>query len=217
MSLQFIIPTPLQKNNLRTLSKGFGLPLVQRAVIATKVATEQADKKESISIFGTPVYGTVFFAQPNYDVSSFNPDTREYVTTNFSTQLGENTNGGFIIENCIIDVSQAKNIVKTDVIDNNGTIKEYISESDYAITIRGFLSTQSPDLYPTEEVGILVNYLKAPVALSITSTFLNTQFGINDVVVESYTMSQQQGLRNVQYFQINCSSDFNFEILETDV
>jgi hypothetical protein len=217
MSLQFYIPTPLQKNNLRTLSKGFGLPLVQRAVIATRVATEQADKKESISIFGTPVYGTVFFAQPNYDVSSFNPDTREYVTTNFSTQLGENTNGGFIIENCIIDVSQTKNIVKTDVIDNNGTIKEYISESDYTITIRGFLSTQSPDLYPTEEVGILVNYLKAPVPLSITSTFLNTQFGINDVVVESYTMSQQQGLRNVQYFQINCSSDFNFEILETDV
>ena len=217
MSLQFIIPTPLQKNNLRTLSKGFGLPLVQRAVIATKVATEQSDKKESISIFGTPVYGTVFFAQPNYDVSSFNPDTREYVTTNFSTQLGENTNGGFIIENCIIDVSQTKNIVKTDVVDFTGSIKEYISESDYTITIRGFLSTQSPDLYPTEEVGILVNYLKAPVPLSITSTFLNTQFGIFDVVVESYTMSQQQGLRNVQYFQINCSSDFNFEILETDV
>jgi hypothetical protein len=217
MSLQFIIPTPLQKNNQRTLAKGFGLPLVQRAVIATKVATEQSDKKESISIFGTPVYGTVFFAQPNYDVSSFNPDTREYVTTNFSTQLGENTNGGFIIENCIIDVSQTKNIVKTDVVDFTGSIKEYISESDYTITIRGFLSTQSPDLYPTEEVGILVNYLKAPVALSITSTFLNTQFGINNVVVESYTMSQQQGLRNVQYFQINCSSDFNFEILETDV
>jgi hypothetical protein len=217
MSLQFYIPTPSQKVNGRTLAKGFGLPLVQRAVIATKVATEQADKKESISIFGTPVYGTVFFAQPNYDVSSFNPDTREYVTTNFSTQLGENTNGGFIIENCIIDVSQTKNIIKTDVVDFNGSIKEYISESDYTITIRGFLSTQSPDLYPTEEVGILVNYLKAPVPLSITSTFLNTQFGIFDVVVESYTMSQQQGLRNVQYFQINCSSDFNFEILETDV
>jgi hypothetical protein len=217
MSLQFIIPTPAQKNNLRTLSKGFGLPLVQRAVIATKVATERADPKETISIFGTPVYGTVFFKQPNYDVSSFNPDTREYVVTNFSTKLGENTQGGFIIENCIIDVSQTKNIVKTDVVDFTGTIKEYISESDYTITIRGFLSTQSPDLYPTEEVGILVNYLKAPVPLSITSTFLNTQFGINNVVVESYTMSQQQGLRNVQYFQINCSSDFNFEILETDV
>lgn len=217
MSLQFNIPSPAQKVNLRTLSKGFGLPLVQRAVIAGKVATEQSDKKESISIFGTPVYGTVFFAQPNYDVSSFNPDTKQYVVTNFSTNLGENTQGGFIIENCIIDVTQTKNIIKTDVIDFNGSIKEYISESDYVITIRGFLSTTTHDLYPTEEVGILVNYLKAPVALAITSTFLNTQFEINDVVVESYTMQQQQGLRNVQYFQINCSSDFNFEILETDV
>lgn len=216
MSLQFIIPTPLQKQNLRTLSKGFGLPMVQRAVIAGKVAAEDADKKESISIFGTPVYGTVFIAQPNYDKYDFNPDTKEFVTTNFSTSLGENTNGGLILENCIIDVAQTKNIIKTDVVDFPGSIKEYISDSDFAITIRGFIATQSPDLYPIDDVKILENYLKAPVALSITSLFLNDVFGVNDIVVESYAMSQQQGLRNVQYFQINCVSDNSFVILETE-
>lgn len=215
MSIQFNIPNPAAKANLRTLAKGFGLPLVQRAIIGT-INKEEADKKESISVFGTPVYGTVFIAQPNYDKFEFNPDTKQYVPTNYSTSLGENTNGGLILENCIIDVSQTKNIIKTDVVDFNGTVKEYISESDFQITIRGFIATTSPDLYPIEDVKVLENYLKAPQSLSIANLFLNDVFGVDDIVVESYSLSQQQGLRNVQYFQINASSDFNFQILETE-
>lgn len=216
MSLQFYIPKPLDKVNARTLSKGFGLPLVQRAIIAGKVAAQDADKKESISIFGTPVYGTVFFKQPEYTVYNFNPDTREYIENTVGPSLGENTQGGLIIENCIIDVNQTKNIITTDVIDYPGTVKEYIADGDYAITIRGFVSTQSPDLFPIDDVKTLENYLKAPVALSITSAFLNDVFGIDTVVVQNYNLSQQQGLRNVQYFQINCLSDSPFVILETE-
>ena len=214
MSVQFNIPQPLAKNNLRTLAKGFGLPLVQRAIIGN-VEAEPADEPDGKSkLLGTPVYGKVFIQSETYQVNEFNPDTQKYVTTDVI--LEENVSGGLQLDNCIIDVSQTKNIIKTEVVDFTGTIKEYISESDYVITIRGFVATKHPDLYPIDSVSLLETYLKAPIALSIANSFLNDIFKVNDIVVESYSLSQQQGLRNVQYFQINCSSDFNFVILETE-
>lgn len=214
MSIQFNIPNPAAKANLRTLAKGFGLPLVQRAIIGN-IEVEPKDEADGISkLLGTPVYGKVFIQSATYQVSEFNPDTREYVIKDVVLQ--ENVEGGLQLDNCIIDVSQAKNIIKTDVVDFTGSIKEYISESDYAITIRGFVATKHPDLYPIDSVSLLETYLKAPIALSIANAFLNDIFKVNNIVVETYALSQQQGLRNVQYFQINCVSDFNFVILETE-
>jgi hypothetical protein len=37
---------------------------------------------------------------------------------------------------------------------------------------------------------------------------------INRVVVTGYNFFQQQGLRNVQYFEISMITDFNFEIVK---
>lgn len=214
MSIRFNIPNPAAKANLRTLAKGFGLPLVQRAIIGN-VNPEPADDPDGKSkLLGTPVYGKVFIQSATYQVSEFNPDTKQYVTTDVT--LETNVDGGLQLDNCIIDVSQTKNIIKTEVVDFPGTVKEYISQNDYIITIRGFVATKHPDLYPIDSVSLLETYLKAPIALSIANSFLNDIFKVNDIVVESYALSQQQGLRNVQYFQINCSSDFNFVILETE-
>lgn len=214
MSVNFNIPNPSAKQNLRTLAKGFGLPLVQRAIIGN-IEAEPADEPDGRSkLLGTPVYGKVFISQDTYQVSEFNPDTLKYVTTDVT--LETNVEGGLQLDNCIIDVAQAKNIIKTDVVDYKGSIKEYISESDFQITIRGFVATKHPDLYPIDSTKLLEDYLKAPIALSIANAFLNDVFGINNIVVESYSLSQQQGLRNVQYFQINCLSDDTFVILETE-
>jgi hypothetical protein len=215
MSVNFNIPNPAAKNNLRTLAKGFGLPLVQRAIIGN-VEAEPADEPDGRSklLLGAPVYGKVFIKSATYEVSDFNPDTLEYVTKDIT--LETNVDGGLQLDNCIIDVAQAKNIIKTDVVDYKGSVKEYISESDFQITIRGFVATKHPDLYPIDSTKLLEDYLKAPIALSIANAFLNDVFGINNIVVESYSLSQQQGLRNVQYFQINCLSDETFVILETE-
>lgn len=213
MSINFNIPNPAAKANLRTLAKGFGLPLVQRAIIGN-IEVEPKDEPDGISkLLGTPFYGKVFIQSATYQVSNFNPDTLEYVTKDIT--LETNVKGGLQLDNCIIDVAQAKNIIKTDVVDYKGSIKEYISDSDFTITIRGFVATKHPDLYPIDSTKLLEDYLKAPIALSIANAFLNDVFGINNIVVESYSLSQQQGLRNVQYFQINCLSDETFVILET--
>jgi hypothetical protein len=228
MSLQFIIPTPAQKQNVRTLSKGFGLPIVQRALIAANKFNIKTDKPDGTSLYGTPMYGTLFIQKPEYTTFEYNDFTNEYVETpnplasnkSFGTlnvAPGINTEGaqGLFLNGVIIDATVNKTIVKTEVIDLKGTVKEYLGESDLTITIRGFVASQNPDEYPDDDARLIKSYSSAPVSLKVTSDFLNNILGVSQIVIESCQMSQQQGLRNVQYFQLNCVSDIDYTISKT--
>lgn len=228
MSLQFIIPTPAQKQNVRTLSKGFGLPLVQRALIAANNFNIKTDKPDGTSLYGTPMYGTLFIQRPEYTTFEYNDFTNEYVETpnplasnkSFGTlnvAPGINTDGaqGLFLNGVIIDATVNKTIVKTEVIDLKGTVKEYMGESDLTITIRGYVASQNPDEYPDDDARLIKSYSSAPVSLKVTSDFLNNILGVSQIVIESCQMSQQQGLRNVQYFQLNCVSDIDYTISKT--
>jgi hypothetical protein len=228
MSLQFIIPTPAQKQNVRTLSKGFGLPIVQRALIAANKFNIKTDKPDGTSLYGTPMYGTLFIQKPEYTTFEYNDFTNEYVETpnplasnkSFGTlnvAPGINTEGaqGLFLNGVIIDATVNKTIVKTEVIDLKGTVKEYMGESDLTITIRGFVASQNPDEYPDDDARLIKSYSSAPVSLKVTSDFLNNILGVSQIVIESCQMSQQQGLRNVQYFQLNCVSDIDYTISKT--
>jgi hypothetical protein len=217
MSLQFNIPSPLQKVNVRTLSKGFGLPLVQRAIVAGNNLNIKTDTPDATSLLGTPIYGTLFIEQPEYTTFDFNDFTNEYVET--PNQLASNTAAsaaqGLFLNGVIIDATVNKTIVKTDVIDLKGTVKEYIGESDMTITIRGYVASQNPNEYPDDDARLIKSYSSAPVSLKVTNDFLNNILGVTQIVVESCQMSQQQGLRNVQYFQLSCVSDIDYTITKT--
>ena len=218
MSIQFNIPQPLAKVNTRTLAKGFGLPIVQRAIIAANNLNIVTDKADATSLLGTPVYGTLFIEKPEYSTFDFNDLTNEYVETqNFlasNTPASASTQGLFL-NGVIIDATVNKMIIKTEIIDYKGTVKEYIGESDMSITIRGYVATQNPDQYPDGDARLIKSYASAPVPLKVVNSFLNDILGVNQIVVESCQLSQQQGLRNVQYFQWTCVSDIDFTISKT--
>jgi hypothetical protein len=217
MSLQFNIPSPAQKVNFRTLSKGFGLPLVQRAIVAGNNLNIKTDTPDATSLLGTPIYGTLFIEMPEYTTYDFNDFTNEYVET--PNQLASNTAAsaaqGLFLNGVIIDATVNKTIVKTEVIDLKGTVKEYIGESDMTITIRGYVASQNPNEYPDDDARLIKSYSSAPVSLKVTNDFLNNILGVTQIVVESCQMSQQQGLRNVQYFQLSCVSDIDYTITKT--
>jgi len=117
----------------------------------------------------------------------------------------------------MVEVNQNRNIVTTNIAGLDGSVKEFINNGDYNITIRGFFSSDDADVYPAVDVRTLSAYLKAPVSLKITNLFLNDYFGITDIVPVSYSFHQQEGVRNVQYFTIECLSDIAFEIKETSI
>lgn len=111
----------------------------------------------------------------------------------------------------IAEVNQTKNIVKTTVQGRNGTVKEYIADGDYMVTIRGGLFTPFSAAYPKDDVQKLIKLLKMNKALNVTSEFL-LQFDIYELVVEEYSFPQKEGSQNVQLFEIKTVSDFPIEL-----
>ena len=225
MSLKFYIPSPAAKTNFRTLSKGFGLPLVQREILDARNFNIVTDPPDATSLFGTPIYDTLFIERPEFDTYDFNDYENKYVRTrnvlDYNKPSGSvlpfeqtDTVAGLFLNGVIIDATITKNIIKTELIDHVGTVKEYIGQGDIILSIRGYVASKNPDEYPDVEARLIKSYSQAPVALNVTSVFLNEILGISQIVIDDLNMMQQQGMRNVQFFQLNCSSTVDYTIAE---
>ncbi|NNV54525.1 DUF6046 domain-containing protein [Limnovirga soli] len=106
----------------------------------------------------------------------------------------------------LADVAMTRNIVKTTINGRNGTVKEYISNGDYIVTLRGAFSSTFTRTYPKAQVEQLVKLCELPEPLKVVSEYL-LLFNIHNLVVEDYSMGQIEGTPNLQRFEIKCSSD----------
>lgn len=115
---------------------------------------------------------------------------------------------------CIVEVNGTKTIIKTAIqgLNTGGTVKEYINHGDLNISIKGMFASKS-NRYPQEEVNGLMELIKAPVALVVEHTLLNSHFGVSSLVIESYNFPSKQGMQNVQLFELNCVSDVPYELV----
>jgi Domain of unknown function (DUF6046) len=213
MSLQFYIPQPASKVTEKTLIKGFGLPLVQRALIGN--IEEQPTDKHEISRFGTPVFDALYIERPEYSTFEYDEVLQKYTTTPIilasNKAIGESQ--GFYCEGVIIEANQPRNIVTTQVSGyDKGSIAEFINNGDWNITIRGFVFTNNADVYPITDAQILHTYCAAPVPLKVTSRFINNVLGVDYLIVTNPNFFQQQGLRNIQYFELTCISNVPYTI-----
>ena len=117
------------------------------------------------------------------------------------------------IDMVVISVSMSKNIVKTSIQGMTGTVKEYISDGDYTVNIKGgIFSDKESNAYPEDEVLTLIEILKKAETIRIESGFLN-RLGIDDIVIEDYQLAASEGVRNAQFFDIGAVSDTPQELI----
>lgn len=136
-----------------------------------------------------------------------------------------NKDEAFIFNEVVMSVTQERNIVTTPLQGRDGTIKEFISNGDYVITVDAGVmegqkqidneddevSFQIPSsTYPKEELKRLKNILTLPKAIEVYSEFLLV-FGITSVVVKSFSLVQETH-SNRQSIQIQMLSDTPYEI-----
>ena len=95
---------------------------------------------------------------PFYEIYTFDEPTTDFTVTtspvyytpdSITTKDGQVF--GILIKGAIVDVTQVKNIVKTQIAGMDGSVLEYINQGDYEITIRGFLILSFPILPLTKE------------------------------------------------------------------
>lgn len=131
----------------------------------------------------------------------------------------ENSKGERLIMNdAIVAISRSKNIVTTQMVGMNGTIKEYINDGDYNLNIVvGVAAVKDGvivDEYPSEGLRNLRTFLDDNEALNVHSEFLDV-FDISSIVISSFSVSQDTA-SNYQSVSISAVSDEEYDIYSTE-
>lgn len=188
------------------MSRDFKLPFPTAPLITVGHAAiqrynftpEPFDEAEFTSYLSTPVWSNLIFSPEGVDVGSpttVNPDAGKQ-------QLR--------IDTVLFTVELPKNIVKTEIQGRNGTVKEYISDGDHMINIKGAIMSPYPMVFPREDVDILLRYCKLNVQVPVISFFLDL-FGITNIVIERLKIAEKLGSRNEVPFEIDALSDMPLE------
>lgn len=209
-SIKDIITSPivLQDAALSRLREG-----IMRATLSPK--RPALNLPDYQSYLNTPVHGSFIFG--NLD----NPNANNYID-----QFGETKSFTPLkFHECTFQISQQKNIITTTLQGYNGSIKEYVSDGDFVISIDGQLSGiynnttrsfKSSSLYPEDYVRSMVRAISVPSAIPVSNNILSTIFNVNFVVVTSFSFPRNTAGLNYQKFQLNLISDRPVEIVLSD-
>jgi Domain of unknown function (DUF6046) len=216
--LNYNIPVP-QTNSLNLIVKNLGLNYVKTLTFTSQpLAGSDADKWVSEATLGTPegiesvlgksIWATVALEAEAWEQEYYNEKTRTYDMAKMppvSLELGT----------VLVDVQMTKNIITTAINGMNGTVKEYIADGDYEVSLRGALVNAGFD-YPRDLVKKFLDLVKAKVSLKVTSEYLGL-FPIHNLVVKSYSMPQVEGQCNTQLFEISALSDNPVELIKINL
>ena len=143
-----------------------------------------------LSPLGTPVMQNITFKSVTY--------------TDFISKIKRTTRDLTLI-NILLNVSQAKKIITTEIQGRDGTVKEYIGMDDYAVTINGMALGDNGN-HPADQIIELRSHLIARVPIPVVCTYLNN-LGIFSLVIKDFTLDQEAGGYSKQAFTINSMSD----------
>lgn len=111
-----------------------------------------------------------------------------------------------LLDTAILSISQSKNIVTTTLQGRDGTVKEYISDGDYEINIKGVLDSGNMFVYPETLVKQLKDICDIKDNIEIKSPFAE-MLGITEAVITGYSFGQVPAGYNVQPYDITLLSD----------
>lgn len=147
-----------------------------------------------MSSIGTPVIADVTLKGSTYT----NNDGKQITTQDIT------------LVTVLVNVSQAKKIITTEIQGRDGTVKEYIGMDDYSININGILNGSNGQ-FPISEFLLLKELCKAPVSLAVVSRYLQN-LDIYNLVVKDFNFDQEAGGASKQNFTLNCISDVPVEL-----
>jgi hypothetical protein len=147
-----------------------------------------------MSTLGTPVIADITLKGSTYT----NNDGKQITTQDLT------------LVTVLVNVSQSKKIITTEIQGHDGTVKEYIGMDDYSIGINGIL-TGNNGQFPINDFLLLKELCKAPVALVVVSRYLQN-LDIYNLVIKDFNFDQEAGGVSKQNFTLSCISDVPVEL-----
>lgn len=208
MNENFIIPVSEQvKGEAKLILKGVGLALIKPKFYNVDLDTINEEAGDDLdgyigNLKGMPVFDSITFK---------NPSGAEIQTFVEGQQTGLVTDSDLTLITALISINKTKNIVLTKIQGRNGTVKEYVSDDDYQISIKGVIVGKYSNKRPVDEIKKLEDYCNFNGEIDIVCSFLN-DLGVNTVVITGHSKAQREGTRNVVDFEIQCLQETPFEI-----
>jgi hypothetical protein len=181
-----------------TIAVSKGGDIAKRIIIQSQVA-------KSVDLFPDDSYRSAMLGTPVYDVLVIKKEIDTFIGV---APTGE---GYATFEAVLVTINQSINIIKTPIQGRSGTVKEYISDGDYEINIRGIVTSQYAERWPREDMENIASLLTLPNEIVLVSDYISL-FKIQYAVVESYSFSQVEGSLNQIQMDLKLISDEPVEL-----
>ncbi len=117
------------------------------------------------------------------------------------------------LQSAVINLSRAKNIIQTVVQGRDSSIKEFINNGDWIISVNGIFCDKGWN-YPIEKVQEFNRWMEKNKNLQVTNEILNG-LGIYELVILDYTLSKTPHI-NCQPYSFNAVSDSPLPLIVED-
>lgn len=218
---QFIIPAEYQNvsNQQKIILNTFGTQLAKTGAF-TITTGELFDNNTQVDDYYNLIETSAAFGLPIFDVLYFKGKSWTDNQGN-QYQIGDGLSQ-YMVSTCLIEVNQVRNIVRTPIQGRDGTVKEYVSDGDFEITIKGMLASNKQNVFPQKDVLIstgtyemgmttLQQFRFCKDSITVSSNILN-YFGVTNLVITDMKYTQQEGDRSVVPFEIKALSDKDYQI-----
>lgn len=152
------------------------------------------------------------FLKANYDyiVAESERELKRLQEVFKGTEQAQKNFFNVTLDLAVITVNRPRNILKQIVNGDDGTVKTYIANGDYEISINGIIAGTSPLQTDVGKIAQLDAMFSLKKNLKIASIYLNNTLGVLDVVVDSYNFTPNVEYGNLTEFSINLVSDREF-------
>jgi hypothetical protein len=172
-----------------------GIPDVSAELALAQIP---GNAKKTTNIYGQPLYGQSDLIGREV----FCPITIEVDGVNYDFPFA------------VIGVRRAKTVVKTDMVELSGSVKELIGLRDYEITIKGFL-VGDLEQFPDEKMKVLDDVFSFNQAVRLKSAYTDIFLHDNDyVVIEDLQIPEKPKVIGVRDFSMQASSDSIFTLYQ---
>ncbi len=145
---------------------------------------------------------------------SFWRDRFALCTLYFKKESGEQLE----MNDAVVSVSRKKNVVKTQLVGMDGTVKEYVNADDYtvkiAVGVQAVKDGVFVDEYPTEGIKQLRAFFDMNEPILVNSAFLEI-FDIDRLVITDFSVAQATE-SNYQPISLSALSDQEYNVYSNE-
>lgn len=110
----------------------------------------------------------------------------------------------YLFDSAFVEISRQKNIVITNVQGRDTSVKEFINNGDFTISVSGIIAQKTIG-YPKDLVSQFNEFMSFKGSIPVVHEVLN-MLGVNEIVITDYSLPADN-LANAQQYSFNAISE----------